>query len=169
METALTSLFALVVMLVGVTTTFAASDNAMNGAAESLREMTAHSEERLSTRVEVTGVTVDGSGQLLTVTAMNIGQRMITAFNRIDVIVEYRDESGTSVLQSLTYTDGAAAPGQWAALSISDDAFNPRLLDPGESLVISAHLPSVMAAGVPGNLTVVAPPAAVTGARFERE
>lgn len=169
MESALTSLFALIVMLVGVTTTFAASDSAMHGAAESFREMTEQSEERLSTRIDITATTVDGAGQVVTVTVVNSGQHTITAFNRVDVIVEYTDEGLGRVLQSLSYTADATTPGQWTATGIIEDAFNPRLLDPGESLVISAHLPSAMAMGVDASLTVVAPPAAVASARFERE
>jgi len=169
MESALTSLFALIVMLVGVTTTFAASDNAMNNAAESFREMTEQSEERLNTRIEIAEVTVDAGGEVVTVTVVNAGQHTITALNRVDVIVEYTDGSFVRVLQSLAYTPSATAPGQWTATGITDDAFNPRLLDPGESLIISAHLPSAMAMGVDASLTVVAPPAAVASARFERE
>lgn len=96
------------------------------------------------------------------VTLRNIGQTAVQDFASWDVIVEYYTEGGAYYQKRLVYTSGDPPDDdQWRvkglyldAATATSEVFRPRLLDPGEEVVLTLKL-NPQARTTAANLVVV--------------
>ena len=68
----------------------------------------------------------------LSVTLRNDGQTRLSTFERMDLIVVYETGSG-EVRKWLPFEPGALSANAWTVDSIDDDAFEPGMVNPGET------------------------------------
>jgi hypothetical protein len=120
----------------------------------SLRAMEDRLVERTGTDLTVQNTNVDASGDFVTFELRNDGQTRILAFERLDLIVTYYDTPTTQLSAWLPYNDGAPAANAWTLLSILDDAYEPGILNPGETAQLRLDLTPGIAASQTNSLVI---------------
>lgn len=140
MEHAIPSLIVGAVLLVASSFLARSGLHAYDQLALSLKEMEARLGEQSKTRLSISGVSVSGGGATLTVSLRNDGQTRIAAFERLDVILTYFDSPTTRLTLWLPYNAGAPQADSWRLASITDDTYEPGILNPGETAQIEIGL-----------------------------
>jgi hypothetical protein len=120
----------------------------------SLRAMETRLVERTGTQLTVQNASVDASGDFVTFDLANEGQTRIASFNRLDLIVTYYEAPASPVSAWLPYNAGGPAANTWTLLSIVDDAFEPGILNPGETAQLRLDLNPGIAAGESNSLVI---------------
>lgn len=115
--------------------------------ADAISRSLAESETRFSqqnrTQLTVTDTAIDGAGANITITLRNDGQTVVADFERMDVVVQYFDETAQRHDKWIPYTSGALGSDTWTTGTFINDAFEPGILNTGESveLVIRVNPP----------------------------
>jgi len=158
METAFTGLIVIAILLLAVLTigqTYLATQNTI---LESWRE----TEERLGDRARsnLSAVRADTSvgGTIAEVTLRNDGSTKLADFERWDVIVQYHQAGGGFAQEWLPY-DELGTDNSWL-VSYSEgtmDTFEPRILNPGEQMVIQISLDPAVAMTTTNLVTIATP------------
>lgn len=103
------------------------------------------------------------SGFFVDWTVRNTGQTELRGFEGWDLVVTYQDSPGSGlVTRRLTYSASSPpAVNDWTvtgvyldAGALTDEVFDPGIVNPGEEMVISAQLSPVIAAGTTNMVTV---------------
>ena len=112
---------------------------------QSLRSMETRLGEQSQTRLTIVDIDLDGQRNTLTVQLRNDGQTRLAAFDRLDVLITYYTSATTRVSLWLPYTaSNPPAANNWTVASISSDAYDPGILNPGETAEVVIELsPSV--------------------------
>ena len=97
-----------------------------------LKEMEARAAEQARTQLTVTNVT--SSSPYVDADLRNDGSTTLAEYDRMDVIVQYVTGSGAPTLVWIPYTSGPLANNTWIVQGITNDAFEPGILNPGETL-----------------------------------
>ena len=162
MESALTGLIVIAILLLAVLTigqTYLATQNTI---LESWRGMEERLGDRARTDLSPVSSEISGGGGTVTLTLQNDGDTKLADFDRWDVIVQYHQAGGGFAQQWLPY-DELGSDNSWL-VSYSEgtmDTFEPRILNPGEQMVIQISLnPGVAAATT--NLVTIATPNGIT-------
>jgi archaellum component FlaF (FlaF/FlaG flagellin family) len=116
------------------------------------KEMEARSGEQARTELTVTNVT--SSSPYVDVDLRNDGSTNLADYDRMDVVVQYTTGSGSPVLAWIPYTNGAPAPNAWTVQSIINDAFEPGILNPGETLQMRIWLDPPTGSGTTNRVLV---------------
>ncbi len=91
-------------------------------------------------------------GDDIRITVKNSGQTKLASYDRWDVILSYVSGDGTQYCTWLPYTTAALSSNEWQKARIGLDGpleyFEPGILNPGEEMVILAHIDPA-----PGNAT----------------
>jgi archaellum component FlaF (FlaF/FlaG flagellin family) len=168
MENVLPSLLAFAIMMIAAVTTVSAADRSLDGLADSWKAVSQAASERRDSEITAVSAEVDGVGTGITLRVANAGGTTIAAFSRIDVIVEYEPEFGTRTTTSLAYVSAIPGPGEWTVTAIEPDTYDPRMVNPGETMELSLRLANPVAAGSTNRAIVVAPTGAVAALTFTR-
>ena len=142
MDVALGGILIMAVMLGGVVVMSRAvtTSDVVTGVA--IREVSELTGERV--RTEISFVTSTVSGSNLTVDVENTGNTSITAYTRMDLIVDYirtgGGPSGTQNVERLAYVASSPRNLEWTDLSLTPDTYQPGIWDPGETLRMDADL-----------------------------
>ncbi|HXK33539.1 MAG TPA: hypothetical protein VNM91_05945, partial [Dehalococcoidia bacterium] len=91
----------------------------------------------------------------------NDGQTPVAAFEDMDVVVQYFDETATRYDKWIPYTSGALGSDTWTTGAFINDAFEPGILNAGESMDIVIRLNPVVGAGTT-NLAIIGTEKGVT-------
>ncbi|HEX5142037.1 MAG TPA: hypothetical protein VFX19_13920 [Dehalococcoidia bacterium] len=132
---------------------------------QSMREMEHRLAERSQSQLTVVDATLDGSLDTLTIDLRNDGQTRLTAFERMDLIVVY-ETAGGEVRKWLPFSSGGLAADSWTVDSISDDSFEPGLVNPGETAQLTVELAEPALAGQTNRIVIVSETGAVASAPF---
>jgi hypothetical protein len=112
----------------------------------SVKEMQTRMVDQLQSRLTISNVTVDGGGGGLTLNLANVGQTRVATYERVDLILTYFTSPTARVTSWLPYDQGAS-PNSWTLVSIANDAYEPGILNPGETAVIHVTLGTPVQAG----------------------
>jgi archaellum component FlaF (FlaF/FlaG flagellin family) len=99
------------------------------------------------TAVEATGSSIDPTGANITITMLNDGQTDLSQYDKMDVVLQYFDENGVRYDKWIPYTSGALAADTWTTGTFTNDAFEPGILNPGESVDINIRVNPPVGAG----------------------
>lgn len=106
----------------------------------SLKAMESRIGEQSQTRLSIANPTLqaDVEGILngwhrLTLDLANEGQTRMAAFERLDVIVTYYTSPTDRISVWLPYVNGATQPNTWTVISISNDTYEPGIVNSGET------------------------------------
>ena len=112
----------------------------------SVKEMQTRLVDQMQSRLTISNVTVDGGGGGITLNLANVGQTRVASYDRVDLILTYYTSPTARVTSWLPY-DSGAGPDSWTVTSITNDAYEPGILNPGETAVIHVTLSAPVQAG----------------------
>ena len=158
METSLVSLISMALIVISVVTMTVSTFQSSSKLADSWKEM-----EKVSSRAARTSIAAsapsDYQSGLIDLTIENTGQVNLNGFSGWDIISQF--QSGNS--RYLAYTSGYP-PGdnQWTIKGIYmpdgiPEVFDPKILNPGERMVVSIQLNPVLANGETLKVTISTP------------
>ncbi|MBF6600830.1 MAG: hypothetical protein IVW36_10020 [Dehalococcoidia bacterium] len=97
--------------------------------------------------ITATSASIDPTGANITIDVLNSGQTDISQYSQMDVLLQYFDENGTRYDTWIPYTSGALAADTWTTGTFTNDAFEPRILNPGESMQVLIRVNPPVGAG----------------------
>jgi archaellum component FlaF (FlaF/FlaG flagellin family) len=140
METSIPALLVTAILMI-TTVVFARSGYTSIGeVGQSWQAMEQRLSEQAHTQLTVVQTTIDNPRVNITVTLRNDGQTQIADFARMDVVVQYLSGSGTRNDRWIPYTAGALQSNTWTVASFTNDVFEPRVLNPGETMNIQIRV-----------------------------
>ena len=161
METAIVSLVCIALMIFGGMTMSQGFLTSVDSSATRLEEMSDRGEQIMRTELSPASTSLNGARDTLTVNLENTGQTKLADFDKWDVIVQYYDGSANYYTKWLPYTDGALGDDEWTVQGIylegAAEAFEPNVVNPGETIRIEAKLNPVVGTDTT-NLVVVSTP-----------
>jgi len=116
------------------------------------KEMEARSSEQVHTRLTITNVT--SSSPYVDADLQNDGSTALADYAQMDVLVQYTTGGGAPVLAWIPYTNSALAPNTWTIQDITNDAFEPGILNPGETLRMRIWLDPPAGVGTTNRLLI---------------
>jgi archaellum component FlaF (FlaF/FlaG flagellin family) len=161
MDSSIPALIIGAILLLGASFLSRSSINSYDSLSQRVKEVEARTGEQSRTNLTVTGATLDGAKDTLTVQVRNDGQTRVSTWGAVDVIVTYYTAPSTRANEWLAYTSAAPAAGEWTVSGISPDAFEPGLLNPGETATLTIELSQPAVAGMT-NVVVVTTEAGVS-------
>ncbi|MCA9831665.1 MAG: hypothetical protein R3B97_12190 [Dehalococcoidia bacterium] len=168
MENVLPAIVAFAIMLVSSVTMVTTADRSIDSLATSWKAMAESADRRHSSRLESSGSAVDFAGTGVTIDVVNAGGTAIMFFDRMDVIVEYTTTLGVREIVSLEYVAAVPAADQWTVTAISPDAYDPRIVNPGETMELSLRLANALEVGAINRATIAVPSGAAVSVSFTR-
>jgi archaellum component FlaF (FlaF/FlaG flagellin family) len=139
----------------------------MDNVGQSLKVSEVRNLERIGTELVVTGTAIDGTGANVTVTVRNDGQTLIGDFSRMDVLVQYFDESAVRHDKWIAHViPGALASDTWTTGVFTSDVFEPGILNPGETMEILVRVNPVVGAGTTNKVVIASEQGVTTQALF---
>lgn len=111
--------------------------------------------EQSGTRLTISSPALDGSRDTLTFNLTNDGQTRLSDFTRVDLILTYYTSPTVRQTVWFPYEGGTPTPGTWTIVSITNDTYEPGILNPGETAQVSVELTPAVEAGKT-NLIVIA-------------
>jgi hypothetical protein len=112
----------------------------------SVKEMQTRMVDQVQSRLAISNVTVDGGGGAITLNLANVGQTRVATYDRVDLILTYFTSPTARMTTWLPYDAGISA-SSWTITSITNDAYEPGILNPGETAVVRVTLPVPVQAG----------------------
>ena len=142
METAIVSLICIGLIVFGGMTMSQGFLTSVDTTTASLEQASSQNEQIMRTELSVVTASSDNVGAL-DVTLLNDGQTKLSSFSKWDIIVQYYAEDGYYV-EWLPYEDVSPGTNEWTVGGIyvggNPEAFEPDILNPGETLEIVATL-----------------------------
>jgi hypothetical protein len=172
MSTAIVTLFAIALMLMGVLTWSTASFNSMDSGIQSWKQMVEAAEEVARTDIEITGAQMQAP--FVEVTVHNIGKVHLAQFPNWDVMVQYYSGNTTYHISSLLYAGNTTpSDNEWAVAAIYADeslskqeVFEPGILSPGEVMLMKLKLNPQPGVGTTNRVAISSPNGVVAFAQF---
>lgn len=152
METSIPALLVAAMLLVSTVVLGRSGYASFGEMGESWKAMEARAEQQVRTQLAITDVT--HSSPYVDVDLRNDGSTSLAEFDRMDVLVEYTSGTGASVLAWIPYSEGSLTPNTWIAQSIVNDAFEPGILNPSETLEMRIQLDPPVGAGTTNRLLI---------------
>lgn len=146
MENAIPSLLIGALLIVASTVIARAGLKSYDDVGASVKQMQVRMVDQLQSRLTISNVTVDGGGGGLTLNLANVGQTRVATYEKVDLILTYYTSPTARITSWLPYSQAAAADS-WTVVSISNDAYEPGILNPGETAVIHVTLAVPVQAG----------------------
>jgi len=143
METAIVSLICIGLIVFGGMTMSQGFLTSVDTTTAGLEQASSHNEQIMRTELSVQDASSDRYGNL-DVILLNDGQTKLSSFSKWDVIVQYDGDDGGYYAKWLPYTSGAPGADEWTVGGIyvdgNPEAFEPDILNPGETLEIVAMI-----------------------------
>lgn len=146
MENAIPSLLIGALLIVASTLIARSGLKSYDQIGNSVKELQVRMVDQMQSRMTISNVTVDGGGGGITLNLANVGQTRVATYERVDLILTYYTSPTVRVTTWLPY-DGGVAANTWTVTSITNDAYEPGILNPGETAVIHVTLATPVQAG----------------------
>jgi hypothetical protein len=109
------------------------------------KEMESRAGEQVRTEPNITSVVKNGAD--LDVDLLNDGATRWADFEHMDVVIEYTDTGDNRVVSWIPYTAGSLNPNTWVIQGIANDAFDPGVVNPGETLQMRINVNPAIKSG----------------------
>ena len=146
MENAIPSLLIGALLIIASTMIARAGLKSYDDVTASVKELQTRMVDQVQSRLTISNVTVDGGGGGITLNLANVGQTRVATYARVDLILTYYTSPTALVTTWLPYDTGATA-NSWTITSITNDAYEPGILNPGETAVVHVTLSAPVQAG----------------------
>ena len=171
METAIVSLICIGLIVFGGMTMSQGFLTSVDTTTAGMEQASSQNEQIMRTELSVVTASSDDVGNL-NVTLLNSGQTKLSSFSKWDVIVQYDGNDGGYYAEWLPYTTGSPGADEWTVGGIYVDgdpeAFEPDILNPGETLEIVAQLDPPAEGGTLLMVTVATPNGITASISFAR-
>jgi hypothetical protein len=162
MAAAIVTIICIAMIVVGGMTLSQGILTTTDSTALSVESISVKEGEMMRTDIEVLRATQLSWGDDLRVTVKNNGQIKLASFDKWDLIVTYAAENGTIHSTWMPYTTNATPPGnEWYKARIGLNGpfeyFEPGILNPGEEMVILAHLDPLPGSTATGDISLTTP------------
>lgn len=154
METSIPALLVAAIIMIATVVMARSGYTSVDRMSQSWQVMEERLGQQARTELTVVETRVDDSKANLTVRLRNDGQTKIADYARMDVLVQYFSESGERYVRWIPYTSGALESNTWTVGSISNDTFEPNVLNPGEILEMQIRINPPIGAGSTGWIIV---------------
>ena len=162
MDTALSGIIILTVILVSLVTLAYVYLSLHEGVVESFEVMEARMNARIKTDLTPMDAQTqpEGTGSLVRITLKNEGDTKSADFDQWDVIVEYDSLASGDIVGWLPYDD-PSEDRYWDKVIYLDasegtgEAFEPNILNPGEEIVVQLHITPSVKVGTNNRATIV--------------
>lgn len=171
METAITGLIIITVLMLAVLTLSHSFLSSQDAVLESWREMEERLGERARTDLSPVSAGTISAGAVVEVTLRNEGDTKLADFDQWDVILQYYDGGGQYHLDWYPFGPGQ---DQWSVYDIFLDAptvpeaFDPDILNPGEEVVIWISVSPAVGSPTTNLVTIATPNGISTSTVFTR-
>lgn len=152
METSVPALLVAAILLVSTVVLGRSGYSSLGEMGESWKAMEARAEQQVGTQLAITDVT--HSSPYVDVDLRNDGSTRLAEFGRMDVLVEYTSGTGTPVLAWIPHSEGSLSANTWVVQSIVNDAFEPGILNPSETMEMRIELNPAVGAGTTNRLLI---------------
>jgi len=139
METSIPAAIVAAILMVSVVLLARTGFRSFDDMGQVWKEMEVRASEQAHTELTVTNVN-DLSGPVWQVDLRNDGSTRLAEYGRMDLVVQYTRSGGAQEVDWIPYTDGSLADNTWVVYSITNDSFEPGLVNPGETLVVQFRL-----------------------------
>ena len=163
METAITALIVISLLVLSILMVTERSLSAQSSFSESLRQMQDGIEERSRTSITPIKAETKADGATVEITLKNTGNTKLADFQQWDVILEY-DAGGDWQTRWYSYTASSPASNQWTVANIYLDAaaltpeiFEPKIFNPGEEMVIQVKVSPAVGSPTANWATIATP------------
>lgn len=161
METAITLLVIVGILIVGILGLVETSLSMQSAVSQSTYVMQTRMEDRARTKITPLSATADPVlGSWVDVTLRNTGQNKLTDYEKWDVILQYTDALGATRVEWYPYGTGWSKQIYQTAPSVPE-VFDPNIFNPGEEMVIRVNL-AVAIQSNSTNLATIATPSGIT-------
>jgi hypothetical protein len=169
MENALPGLIVITILLLAVLTLGQASLATQGAVLESWRGMEERLEDRARTNLSSVYAETSVGGTTVEVALRNDGNTKLADFERWDVIVQYHQSGGGYAQEWLQYAE-LGGTNKWMVnfLEGTIGTFEPRILNPGEQMVIQISLDPAVAMTTTNLVTIATPNGISASAVFTR-
>jgi archaellum component FlaF (FlaF/FlaG flagellin family) len=145
METSIPALIIATMLLVSTVVLGHSGYSSYGELGDTWKAMETRAGQQARTQLTITGVTHSPpNSPYVDVQLRNDGSTRLAELERTDVVVEYTSDTGAPVLAWIPYTDGPLAPNTWTVQSIVNDAFEPGILNPSETLEMRIQLDPIV-------------------------
>ena len=127
---------------------------------EAISELADSKSDRIRTDISLVqeSATSTPTETVITVKADNDGSVTIVKKGLMDIFVDYTAADGQVIAKRLTYSSNSpVGANEWTTTSISPDAFNPDLWDPGEQASFELRVTPKIKSGSTATVVVVTP------------
>lgn len=152
METSIPALLIATMLLVSTVVLGHSGYSSYGELSDSWKAMEARAGQQARTQLSIASAT--HSSPYVDVALQNDGATSLAEFDRMDVVVEYTDSTPTSILAYIDFTDGSLTQNTWVVQSIGNDAFEPGILNPGETLNMRIWLDPPADSGTTNRLVI---------------
>ncbi len=170
METAITAIIVIMVLLFAVFSSAESFFSAQAAVVESWQEMEQRMEDHARTDLSAIGAVTDGN--VVTVTLRNDGSTKLADYDQWDVLMDYTGLSRDYV-EWYDYVTGTLDSGEWKvhdwyldASAETAEVFDPQILNPGEEMVIEISVSYTISTASTSLATVASPNGAVATLAF---
>jgi hypothetical protein len=154
METALTAIIIIFIILFAVLTlsdTFVSTQDIL---AQSWQEMEARLDDQARTELTFLDAYTSDGGTFLTLTLRNEGTVKLIDFAEWDLILQYYDAGSDYHINRLSFRDGVPSANEWVVDGLYvdteeqvDEVYEPSIFNPGEEIVLRAKVSPPIAPG----------------------
>jgi flagellar protein FlaF len=152
METAITALIVIGVMVLAILGLSNYSLSAQAAISGSSRAMQEREGERARTNLTVLGAATSEQGDYVQVTLKNSGLTKLADFEKWDMILEYSD----GLDRQIRWYPYGGDVNQWSQ-QISPEVFDPGILNPGEEMVMTVRVSPPVATSTTNLATITTP------------
>ncbi len=152
METTIPAAIVVALLMIAATVVARAGYQTVDSLGQAWKAMESRSVEQAHTELSITSAT--HSAGIVDVAILNSGDTRLAAFDSMDVVVEYTDSTPTFMVAYIDYTDGALTQNTWVVQSIANDAFEPGIVNPGETLNMRISLNPAPGGGTTNRLLI---------------
>jgi hypothetical protein len=161
MAAAIVTIICIAMLVVGGMTLSQGILTSTDSAAASVESISVREGEMMRTDIDTLRAARLSWGDDIRITVKNSGQIKLAGFDRWDVIVNYVSGDGTQHCTWLPYTTATASDNEWSKARIGLngplEVFEPGLLNPGEEMVILAHLDPMPGDATTGEISLTTP------------
>ena len=150
METSIPALLVTAILMITTVVLARSGYTSLDELGQSWQVMQERLGDQVHTQMAVVETRIDESLANITVRIRNDGQTKMADYPRMDVVVQYFSESGTRYVRWVPYTSGALESNTWTVASISNDVFEPDVLNPGEVMEMQIRVNPPLGAGTTG-------------------
>jgi hypothetical protein len=162
MAVAIVTIICIAMIVVGGMTLSQGILTSTDSAATSVESISVREGEIMRTGFDTLRAAQLSSADYLRLTVKNTGQTKLASYDKWDIIVSYEDSNGTTYSTWLPYTTNAT-PGnnEWTKARIGLNGpveyFEPGILNPGEEIVVLAHLDPLPGDATTGTISITTP------------